>query len=77
MTLSHEQTKKLLGMLSLTRGEEADCGDCLKELATFAESELEGKSVPERLEAIEHHLALCGECREEYEALLAALKGDA
>jgi hypothetical protein len=26
------------------------------------------------LEAIEHHLTICGECQEEYQALLAALK---
>ena len=74
MALSRGQIKELIRTLSLTRAEEPTCDECLKKLGEFAENELEGKSVPESLRAIEHHLALCGECREEYEALLAALK---
>jgi predicted anti-sigma-YlaC factor YlaD len=35
---------------------------------------LEGKSIPDSLQAVEHHLGNCGECQEEYEALLTALK---
>ena len=76
MALSREEADKLIRMLSLTRPEEVDCGECMKVVAAFADYELDGKSVPESLEAIEHHLALCGECREEYEALIAAIKSD-
>jgi predicted anti-sigma-YlaC factor YlaD len=32
-----------------------------------------GKPVPDALESVLHHLTRCGECREEYEALLTAL----
>jgi len=35
---------------------------------------LEGKSIPESLQAIEHHLTICVECQEEYQALFAAIK---
>ncbi len=42
-------------------------------LAEFAERSLEGKPIPEALQAIQHHLAICAECQEEYEALLTAL----
>ncbi len=76
MAFSREQLEALIRMVSLTRSEEVTCDECLKDLAEFAENELVGKSVPEGLRAIEHHLAVCGECREEYEALLAALKDD-
>ena len=45
--------------------------------ATGARSATEnvGASVPAALEAVEHHLSLCSECREEYEALRLALDG--
>jgi hypothetical protein len=74
MALSKEQLEVLLNSVSLTRSDEATCDGCLQGLAEFAERSLAGKSIPESLRAIEHHLSLCGECRQEYEALLAALK---
>ena len=73
MSLSREQIDALLGMLSLTRQDELSCDECVKQLAEFAENHINKKSVPEWLAAIEHHLELCGECREEFEALLKAL----
>ena len=74
MTLSREQLEALLKMISLTEDEELTCDECLRGMAEFAETELAGKSLPEGLRAVESHLELCGECREEYEALLQALK---
>jgi bacterioferritin-associated ferredoxin len=59
--------------LTLTREHEIDCGECLDKVAEFAERELAGKPVPDALESVRHHLTRCGECREEYEALLTAL----
>jgi hypothetical protein len=76
MALSRQQLDGLIKAVSLTRRDELPCDDCLKELSEFAELFLEGKSVPEGLEAIEHHLAICAECDEEYQALLTALKDD-
>ena len=74
MTLSQQQIDKLLKMLSLTKPEEVTCDACLKQLAEFAEHSLAGKSVPEGLRAIGHHLELCSECCEEFEALKQALE---
>ena len=76
MALSRQHLDSLIKAVSLTRRDELNCGECLKELAEFAERVLEGKTVPEGREAIEHHLAMCAECAEEYEALLVALKDD-
>ena len=73
MKLTSDQIDSLLKMLAHTQSEEVTCDDCLKELAEFAEQKLAGKPVPEGLRAIEQHLALCGECHEEFEALLQAL----
>lgn len=74
MVLSREQIDALLHMLSLTRSQEPTCDECAKQLAEFAENHLAGRSVPDGLEAIEHHLELCGPCREEFLVLLKALE---
>ena len=74
MSLSNEEIAELLRLIGLTRDEEIDCERCLALVAEFAERELAGRSVPAGLEAVAHHLAICAECREEFEALLRALK---
>ncbi len=75
MNLTGEQVRSLLEMLTLTRDSEADCNDCLSQMAEFAEVALEGRSIPQGLKCIEEHLDRCGECREEFEALKTALDG--
>ena len=74
MKLTDEHAQGLATTLSLTRETELNCSECLDHVAEFAESELAGKAISGALEAVEHHLALCGECREEFESLLAVLK---
>jgi hypothetical protein len=74
MSLSNEEIAELLRQIRLTRDEEIDCERCLALVGEFAERELAGRSVPAGLEAVAHHLSICVECCEEYEALLQALK---
>ena len=45
-------------------------------MAEFATVSLAGRTIPEGLRAIDEHLRVCGECREEFEALRAALQSD-
>lgn len=73
MALNPQQIKELLEMLSLTREQELTCDECAEKLAEFAEYHLQGMSPVEGLEAVEHHLGLCGYCREELQALLEAM----
>ena len=73
MSLSKEEIERLLKLVGLTTDEEIDCEECLSQVAEFAERELAGKSIPKGLAAVEHHLVICAECREEYEALQRAL----
>lgn len=73
MKLSNERMDALLNMLALTKDKEASCDDCLQHMAEFAETTLAGKSLPDGLKSIDEHLELCGECREEFEALKVAL----
>ncbi len=72
MVLSKEETRDLVRLVRLTRDEEINCEECLSLVAEFAEHALAGKSIPEGLDAVEHHLSVCAECREEYEALRRA-----
>ncbi len=74
MTLSKQQLETLHKMLSLTNNQELTCDECLTKMAEFAEVALADDSIPDNLRDIEHHLALCEECEEEFTALLKALK---
>ena len=77
MKISNEQINALLGMISLTQEEEVDCDGCLDRMAEFVEHSLAGKTIPEGLKLIEHHLRLCPECGEEFESLKCALNTSA
>ena len=44
------------------------------DLVIFLSRQLANKSVTDILASVEQHLALCSECREEYEALIKILK---
>jgi hypothetical protein len=70
----NDQMEGLLRVLSMTRDHELNCNQCLDKIAEFAEHDLANKPIPDHLEGVHHHLTLCGECAEEYEALLLALQ---
>ena len=74
MALTRRQIDALIKTVSLTKPDEATCGECLKDLGEFAEHQLAGKPISEGLNAIENHLLICQECLEEYEALLRILR---
>ena len=75
MKLTLEQLDGLVKLIGLTKDTEINCNQCLDRIAEFAEFKLADKEFGEALVAVEHHLALCTECREEYEALRRALGG--
>jgi uncharacterized protein with PIN domain len=72
--LTREQVGSIVKMLGLTRDREFNCSECLQHVSEFAECQLASKPVAEVLANVEQHLALCPECREEYEALMKILK---
>ena len=74
MKLTKKEIDGLMRLIGLTKDEEINCEQCLALISEFAEQELAGKSVPEGLLAVEHHLSVCSECCEEYEVLKQALK---
>jgi len=74
MKLSSDTIRKMINSIQSTRDEELSCGHCYDELDRFIEMKLEGKNVAEAMPLVEAHLNICPACREEYEALLEALK---
>ncbi len=69
-----EKLKNIIKSVVSTTANEISCGDCQKEIDQFVELNLEGKQIPEAYSLVEAHLNRCSSCREEYEALLTALK---
>lgn len=74
MSLSKKEIAELMRLIGLTKDAEINCEQCLALVAEFAEQQLAGRSVPDGLKAVEQHLSVCAECREEYEALQQALE---
>jgi len=74
MKLNPEHLSSLIQMISGVLPDEIGCDTCWEQICQFAELELAGKDPAEALPLVNDHLSVCGNCREEYEALLAALK---
>jgi hypothetical protein len=73
VSLSSEQIKTLIDLVVTTKNDQLDCDGCLAQIAEFAEAHLLGHSLSEALKSVAVHLESCGCCKDEYEALLAAL----
>ncbi len=73
MPLTKKEIDDLLHLVGQTKDVEINCEQCLALVAEFAEQRLAGKSIDEGLIAVQQHLQVCPECREEYEALRRTL----
>jgi len=74
MELDLVTLKRMVRNIATTRPDEIGCDECFEELNRFVELELAGKNAAEALPLVQDHLERCGDCREEFEALLAALR---
>ncbi|MDB5074055.1 MAG: hypothetical protein JWO42_234 [Chloroflexi bacterium] len=61
--------RRLVRSVDLTQDEEIDCTTCLEQVPVYVDRELAGADVAKELPELHLHLALCGDCFEEYEAL--------
>jgi hypothetical protein len=66
-------SKMARGIMS-TRPDEIGCEECFAEMDQFVELTLVGKNAAEAMPLVQDHLDRCKNCREEYEALLEALR---
>lgn len=74
MRLTQQEIDRLVRLLGDTQESEIHCEQCLALVAEFAERRLEGRSIAAGMAAVEQHLAICDECREEYDALRRTLE---
>jgi len=54
--------------------DELGCDECFEQLDGFVELVLAGKNAGEAMPLVQDHLERCGDCREEFQALLVALQ---
>lgn len=73
-TLDRAQLNWLLKAVFFTRPEELGCDECFEVVDAFAELELAGKNAAEAMPLVQDHLDRCPPCREEFGALLDALR---
>jgi hypothetical protein len=66
--------KALIGEIAETREVEIGCDECFEQLDRFVEMRLAGLDASQAMPLIQEHVEICGECREEFEALLASLR---
>lgn len=76
MNMDRRDLEKVVRAVSQTQEEELTCDECFEELDRFVEFELAGLDAAEAMPLVRDHLAKCGDCREEFEALLAALRAE-
>jgi hypothetical protein len=72
--LSPDALKQMIRGIVTTRPDEIVCGECFEQVDRFAEMVLAGMDAAEVLPLVQDHLNRCGDCREEFETLLAALR---
>ncbi len=54
--------------------DELGCDECFEQLDRFVDLVLAGKNAAEAMPLVQDHLDRCGDCREEFQALLVALQ---
>ena len=74
MDADRDDLEKILMAVSVTREEEIGCDECFERLDRFVEMELSGLDAASAMPLVRDHLDKCGDCREEFEALLEALR---
>ena len=72
--LGIDQFRHLVEHIFATEADEIDCDTCFTKLDWYAEMTLAGQDAAHLMPQVDAHLRHCSACREEYEALLSALK---
>lgn len=74
MKLSPEMLPVIIQSLEQTKLEEYTCDQVYELLDQFAEMIYRGEDASRMMPLVQHHLDMCGDCREEFEALLSILQ---
>jgi hypothetical protein len=73
--LDASRTRRLLQAIYSTRPDEIACDNCLEMVDAYAEMVMSGVDAAQVLPLVQDHLNRCPACREEFEALIDALRG--
>ena len=68
-----EKMRMVAGMIGATRADEISCDDAFELLDQYAELVRTGQDPASLLPLVHLHIQICVDCREELEALLAAI----
>ena len=69
-----DRLKEMARGIMTTRPDEIGCDECFQQVDRFVDMVLDGKNATEAMPLVQDHLNRCQDCREEYEALLEALR---
>ena len=75
--LPDQMVHNLIKRLDNTQDEELSCDEVFALVDEYAEASQRGEDVASLKPLIRHHLDMCRECDEEYQALLRVLEGTA
>jgi hypothetical protein len=73
-SLDLEAVKRMARGIASTRPDEIGCAECFEQMDRFVDMTLAGTNAAEAMPLVQDHLNRCRDCREEFEALLAALR---
>ena len=74
MTLEPAALKRIVRGIVTSHPDEIGCDECFEQLDRFVEMTLTGKNAAEAMPLVQDHLDRCRDCREEFEALLEAVR---
>ena len=74
MSIESEKLRNLIRSIFMTHRDEIGCDTCFDQMDLFAEITLTGKDAASAMPRVYRHLQMCKACREEFGALLSALK---
>jgi hypothetical protein len=69
-----DELKKMLVQLKSTQEVELACDEVLAVLDQFAEAYLRGEDIARWMPLVQHHLDMCADCQEEFDALVRILR---
>jgi hypothetical protein len=72
--ISAKLVKTIAVMVDHTEDVECDCNELIRVMDQFAELDVRGEDAAVLMPLAQHHLEICGDCREEYEALVRVLR---
>ena len=73
---SEQVLRKLLNAIEQTQDVEYSCDEVYQLLDQYTEAVERGEDAAQLMPLVKHHLDLCPDCREEFEALLSVLEGN-